>query len=313
MQRIVLAIAGTALLVVLVPKTTMAGSPSSGDIEAIHPLLPAGISDFNVELYGKLAHTWTEPDGSSVVEVRGDFSARMGHHTLASRDAVVWVRQGQWQDRSYLDLELFLWQDARIIQPAGTVESAPALLVTLRSFGRLVLNTDGHAPAADGDSSLYAEALRARGLLDLAPPPEPEEAETPVQVAPTLEQLRLARPKAPQMIEYSADQTIHLRHDGQAVVIAIGDVRVSQGSPAQSGEYLELRADAAVLYLKGDELDGAIPGFLGRQEAPADGGELDDLEEMPEEVTPQQTPVLGEEDSRRRSAGRWVMAAYLEG
>jgi len=327
MQRTVLAIAGTSLLAVLIPATASAQStirnpqpgprtarPATTDIEEIQPLLPPGISDFNLELYGKLAYTWTMPDGTSIVEIQGYFSARMGQYKLAARDAVIWVKNRQWQDRSYLDFDIFLWQGAEIVQPAGTIETGPALLVTLRSFGKLILNADSHAAASDAASDLFQEATLVRGLLDVAPAPEPERSETPLQVAPTLEQLRIARPKLPKKVEFSAEQLYHEKREDQAVIIAIGEVSVSQGSPAKSGEYLELRADAAVLYLNADQVGDAMPGFLGEEKKPKKQRREDDLDHVPDTVPGIDEPIMREDDlSQRRTIGRWVTAVYLEG
>ncbi|MBN2562414.1 MAG: LPS-assembly protein LptD [Phycisphaerae bacterium] len=333
MQRIVLAITRTALLAALIPAAVTAQdrspipdpqspipNPQSPiDLEALEPLLPPGISEFNLELHGKLAYTWPTPDGTGIIEIQGNFSANMGQYKLASRDAVIWHRNRQWRDRTYIDMEIFLWQGAEIVQPAGTVETGPALVVTLRTFGKLILNTDGWAgeDVSDADSDLFREGLRARGLLDVAPPPEPEQSPAPIRLAPTLGQLRrMATRKEARTVEFSVDpdtgQLYHQEYAGQSVIIAMGDVLVSQGSPAKSGEYLELHADAAVLYLKADQVGGAIPGFLG-EEGRSEGDRsrqrrgVDDLDNVPEEpqspIPNRQSPIVSP----------WVSAVYLEG
>ena len=299
------------------PAVARPQAESASDIEQLQPLLPPGISDFNLELFGKLAYTWTMNDATQVVEVRGNFSARLGQYKLSSRDAVIWFRIVPWQDRRYLDAEIFLWQGAEIVQPGGTVETGPALLVTLRSFGRLVLNADSHAPVDDAESELFLKALRARRLLTELPAEEAQAAPSPIQVAPTVEQLLLSRPKVRKQVNYSADKLYHEPHGDESVIVSIGNVSVSQGAPAKSGEFLELRADAAVLYLRGDRSSGPIPGLLQGEEAQPETkpAKPQDIEQDRGELAPREEPKLSEEsaDAERRALEQWVSAVYLEG
>ncbi|MFH1420134.1 MAG: hypothetical protein ABII12_17820 [Planctomycetota bacterium] len=304
------------------------------DFDELLPLLPPGISDLDIELYGKLACLWTASKAESrdgdaswnVVEVQGDFSARMGQYSLASSDAVIWFRQREWTNpqavpRRYLDLEVFLWQGAEIIQPAGTVERGPALLVTLRTFGTVILNVDSQAAVCDADSDLYREGMRARGLLDLAPASPPDEADMPLQVSPTLERLLLSQPKPAKLIQFSVDrqsgQLYHEQHGEQSVFIAIDDVIVSQGSPTESGEYLELRADAAVLYLKSEKLGDTLPGAVGREPKPKKrrGETTDDLDKLPDAAAMEGElpPLEPQSNTPRQAVSEWVSAVYLEG
>ncbi len=280
----------------------------------IELLLPPGIGDANLELYGKYAHLWQATDGSQVVEIIGDFDARMGRHRLTSRDAVIWFRTVQWNDRRYYDIEVFLWQNAEVTQPTGTVETGEALIVTLRTFGRLLLNIDSQSRTDDSDSELYREASAARRLLDYLPAETAEQSETPVLVSPSIEQLRMMRPKIHKKVSYRADQILHEQIEGASVVITYGNVYLSQGAPALSAEYLELRADAAVIYVRGENVGAAIPGMVDesrdktRREKPAD------IEKPVEEVEPQDEPKLtGRDTTDRESVEQWVSAVYLEG
>ena len=180
------------------------------------------------------------------VECLGNFSARMGQHELRSRDAVIWFRYVPWKDKQYCDMEVFLWQDAEVRQPVGTIETGPALIITLRTFGKVIQNVDARANTSDDQSELYREALRARGLLDVVPTAKAEDAEVPVQVAPSAEKIRLNRPKPQKRVDFSVGPGGTVTHEQigeQSVIIAKGEIMLSQGSPAQSGEYLELRAD----------------------------------------------------------------------
>ena len=287
---------------------------SSSDFTRIEPLIPPGISDFNLELYGKFAYLWDMDDGTHVVEILGNFSARMGQYELNSRDAVVWFKHVPWQERRYLDVEIYLREGAEIVQPGGTTETGPVLLVTLRTLGKLLLNIDSHVPTNDAEGELFQEGQRARRLLYVAPAAEAEESEAPIQVAPSLERLRLAQPKVRKVVSYGAEQTSHEQHGNQSVVIATGNVFVAQGSPAKSGEYLELRADAAVLYLRADQISDAMPGLVGENDQKPGTIESKDLDKIPTDVAPKDEAKLsGPQKSDRRSLEEWVSAVYLEG
>lgn len=319
MQRIVQALAISAALAAITAPVA-AQSPFLVEQSEIQPLLPPGISDFNLELYGRLASTWTSEDEWQTVQIQGEFSGRMGQYKLSSRDAVIWFRVDQWQEKKYVEAQIFLWQDAEIVQPAGTVETGPALLVTLRTFGRLALNADAHAARSDADGELYKEASRARRLLNVAPAPEATQAKAPVAVAPDTEQLaRLAVTKPPRLVQFSVSrengELVYETIGDQAIVIAMNDVLVSQGSPSESGDYLELRADAAVIYLNRDQVSDSLPGLLsGAEEAdkPARGAKPEDR--APEGGAPRLTdrkPSSSQQDAKR--AAQWASAVYLEG
>ncbi len=314
MQRIVFALTVAALIAALC--TPAAAQPTAPtDPGAIEPLLPPGISDFNLELYGKLAYTWPLPDGTHVVEILGNFSGRMGQYRLRSRDAVIWFNHRTWQDQPYIDVQIFLWQDAEVVQPAGTVDSGPVLLVTLRSFGKLALNADAHAAQSDADGELFQEAMRARTLLTAAPAAEPEQAEAPMQVAPTEAALRVARPKAPRKVDFGADELYYEQYLGESVVVAIGEVFVAHGSPSQSGEYVEIHADAAVIYLDKDRVDNTLPGMLGDERR---GDRVvkprEPTDAAPEGGAPTIKPDSGDADKSGEQAIReWASGVYLEG
>ncbi len=292
-----------------------AGSPSaltaqptaSDKSDAIAPLLPPGISDFDLELFTRLANTWQTAGGDQVVLCRGGFAARMGQHRLSSRHAVIWFRPAVWEDKRYYDMELFLWQDGLVEQPGGTVETGPALLVTLRTFGKIVINADATARGVpDEDSDLYKEALRARGLLEVVPAAEPQAAPQPVQISPTAEEVLIRRPKPPKRIDFSAQTLDHLQFGDQSVFIVTGDVVVSQGSAAVAGEYLELRADAAVLYVNAAKLGAGVEGLFGEGPQPAS--------QPPPDVEPAAEPTLtGDDRTDRQALQQWIDAVYLEG
>ncbi|MEK6644664.1 MAG: LPS assembly protein LptD [Planctomycetota bacterium] len=317
-QRIVPALCITALLAGWHVETARAqkvtGSP---DLAEIQPLIPPGISDFNFELFGKLAYTWKD-GGANVIELLGNFDGRLGPYQVRSHDAVIWVSQKTWQDRTYSDIDIFLWQDAEIVQPAGTVERGPALIVTVRTFGKLVLNADGHAPNSDADSELFKEATKARRLLTISPAEEATTTGEPIRVAPTVDKLTFAKPKVIKQVGFSVDPTsgdISSQTVGdQMLIIATSDVSVFQGSASDSAEYVEIRADAAVLYLRKEQAGGGgLPDLLSGQKKKKEvrGG---DLNTTPAEPSARAEPkVSGREQPDREAMKQWVKAVYLEG
>ena len=111
------------------------------------PILPPGISGEPVVVTGVYAYAWKLTDGTNALSVYGDFTLKMGEYKLRSRDAVVWFRTKKWETVPYIDMEVFLWQDAEVVQPAGTLETGPALLVSLASAHRI---TQGLREASDG-------------------------------------------------------------------------------------------------------------------------------------------------------------------
>ncbi len=322
MQKRMIAIASAGLFAILAPTGLFAQNTSrpassepstsvdAGDFGLIQPILPPGISDFDLELYGRLAYTWTTPEGEKTIEIQGDFTGRMGQHRLKSRHAVAWFRNKQWQDKKYLDVEIFLWQDAEILQPAGTIDTGPALLVTLRTFGKLVLNADAHSATSDADGDLYKEAAKARRLLIAAPAAEAEKAGGPIQVAPSAQQLLVQRPKIARKVDFSADQLSYEQHHEQSVVIAIGEVLVAQGSPSQSGEFVEIRADSAVIYLNKEQVGDTLPGFMDQDSE----SKKDKQPTAPDRGAPRIDEKKSSTDRMgAQSAREWAQAVYLEG
>ena len=85
------------------------------DDQAARPLSTPAISEFDVELFGKLAHIWRLSDGTDVIQYYGDFTLHMGPRRMSSQDAVVWMRTDDYEGRPYQQFEVFLWRDARVV------------------------------------------------------------------------------------------------------------------------------------------------------------------------------------------------------
>ena len=245
------------------------------------PPVPVGISDYDVELFGRFAWRWRQPDGTNVVQYEGDFALHMGPRRLSSRDAVIWIWQEQWQDVTYLALEVFLWRDAKVVESGGTVSTGPMLIVTLRSSGSLQLNADATSTAPAVDSALYRRAEQARTSAEQEAErrgeTRPPEAPGPVDVLP-VEPEAEAPPRAVQPVGFTAEQLTVSDYQGEPIVLATGDVYVWQGA-AEAGDFLEARADSAVIYL-GRRAAAALEGEPSPQRQP-------DLSPEPEPPPPE--------------------------
>ncbi len=261
-----------ALLLIL---RSAAGQPTGlgPSDQADLPAVPVGISDYDVELFGRFAWLWRRSDGTSVVQCEGDFSLHMGPRRLSSRDAVIWIRSDKWRGQTYQTLEVFLWGDARVVEPGGTVSTGPMLLVTLRSFGRLQLNTDATSSESAEGSALYGRALQVRESM-VSPAPERPSPPGPVAVLPA-DRPREKRPRVRRPVGFTADRLRVSSYEGRPVAIATGDVYVWQGS-ASSADFMDIRAQSAVVFLT-EQATQPLRDALGdgpqeRQPSPAAAG-----------------------------------------
>lgn len=269
--------------------------------------LPAGVSELDIEIFATYAYSWDSPDGTHTVECTGDFELRMGGYTIRSSDAVVWFQRVPWRDRPYYDLEVFLWRSAEIRHPAGTVETGDALLASLRSFGNLVLNADGHVAQDNSASDLYSAAAKVRSGVGLLEVPPPESAGEPVASANLLRVRRAVAPPSPKQVSYRSDALESLVRDGRRLVVATGGVYASQGA-ATSADFLELRADSAVIYLSEEQLAAATQSAARKE---AGGGKA--AGEGPQIPTTPEEEVLRDRPPQSELAREYVEAIYLEG
>jgi len=276
------------------------------------PTLPPAISNETVDVSCVYAYAWGLPDGTKVISAYGDFTLKMGEYRLRSRDAVVWFRQKTYEKTPYIEFEVFLWQDAEVLQPAGTLETGPALMITLSSAGQLKLNADSHTLQSDDASMLYQRAVAVRATMQPGGEAPPTTAPTsPLQTRTgeaATQPFRTARP--PRQIDYSGRELTSEVIDGKRVVIVIGDVHLSQRE-GTSAEAMELRADAAVLYLSEQASGEAISDMS------LSGGGKKPTTRTDDEATPPQSaaeePKLTGDKPTRMMARQYVTSAYLEG
>ncbi len=264
------------------------------------PLLPAAISRDAVELSGQYAYLWTDSDGTQVIQYQGSFELLTGGRRLLAQGAVVWMSRATWEARPYLHYEVFLWREARLIEAAGTTTAGPALFVTFNSYEAAEVKADATTGASSRETDLYREAVKVRDAVAKSTPITTQPGQ--MRVVP-LGVEAAPPPKVRPLVQYRGDKQAF--NDKEGIATAIGNVYVSQGL-LDSAEFLEIRADAAVLFLSKRESEPGAPeeptaerGARGPAVTPADGA---------------QPPVsLAGPTAIRDQFGRAVAGAYLEG
>jgi hypothetical protein len=222
------------------------------------PILPTGISEENVEVFGRYCYIWQELPETQVIQYEGDFSMDMGQRHLSADDAVIWIQRYKYQGRVYAALQVFLWRDAKVIEPGGTVTRGDILFATLNTFGTVATNYRVLATRSAEDTALYRRASRARQAYqetEAQLPPSPQAQ--PLSVLRTREPgaIRLRQPR--RRVYYGAENSESEIVGDQRVVALTGDVYVFQGE-AGTGDFLEIRADAAVVWLRGAQLEESL-------------------------------------------------------
>lgn len=209
------------------------------------PLLPTGISLQDVDLSGTLAYLWQAPDGTHVVHLIGDFELSKGQQRMTAREAVVWMTVQTHQDVRYQHMEIFLWQDVEITEPAGTTTQAPLMMITLNTRGRVQTHAGRVTHESSADTSVYQEAIRVRARLAEAGPATGKAGPTDRFIAATVEE-----PSPRRSVYFRAPRETTIGEiDGQPIVTVVGGVYLFQSDP-DGGDLLELRADSAVIFLE---------------------------------------------------------------
>ncbi len=155
-----------ALAAAALPPNPATGQPLVPlDDPVQEPLLPTAISSQDIDLSAALAYLWQQPDGTHVVHLIGDFELSKGQQRMTAREAVIWMTVQTHEDVRYQHLEVFLWQDVEIIEPAGTTTQAPLMMITLNTRGRVQTHAGRVAHESSSDTAVYQEALRVRRRL----------------------------------------------------------------------------------------------------------------------------------------------------
>ncbi len=324
-------------------------APTSGQHDfSIEPLLASGISEQDVLMRGRYARQWRTPDETLVVMFNGGFELEMGRRQLAANDAVVWIapRVRPGDNRKYFDLTVYLSENARVVEPGGTIVVDNILLVrNLRTLGRIIKQHDAHAPQDMSASPLYQDALQARdadrpSTREEAQPTPPDEP--PPEIAPEIERPAAQDGELPQVVrpdeariaqEEQPPRTVRYRAQriepaqtpaGENAYVGLGGVYFSQaGGP--NAPMLEIRADTAVIFAPGDAM-GPLLGETGVAEEPTDAdgdsdAPLSDDDEPPPPTIWERTQPPPSEAAAPEAAGTLgmpgpaggVQAVYLEG
>ncbi|MDO8632794.1 MAG: hypothetical protein Q7R41_20115, partial [Phycisphaerales bacterium] len=217
------------------------------------PLLPSGISEFPVELNGKLVYVFKAEDGANALHFIGDFTLKSGDpdaQEFHSREAVVWLTERTHESRAYRHLQVFLWQDAEVLEVAGTVTTGPALFVTLSTFGKVTTAADDVAMQSSAETQVYKEGERIRGAFARGELFGSDAAASLRMFDPTglgaAAKKTVVRPTI--QFQTTGELTVSDTVDGGKVITVTGGVYLSRGT-ADRGEFLQIQADNAVVFL----------------------------------------------------------------
>lgn len=275
----------------------------------LEPLLPSGISEAEVTLNARFAYVFREEDGAEVLHLLGEVVLAVGDvdsQILRAAEAVIWLENRSLEKRPYRHLQLLLWRDAAIEEPAGTLTTGPALFASLSTFGKVRLEVDEVAYQPSRETRIYRDGVEIRRTLARATTPA-EDASVSLRIVDAARISRRKEEEAPRpRIQFRSGGQLAMNQtpDGLQAMTATGGVFLSRGVPG-SGEALEISADSVVVFLP---RSGQAP--LTEQEKEAGLG-----------ATPRATPRRPDPD-RSDADRQWlstgfgdvaVEAAYLEG
>ena len=81
---------------------------------------------------------------------------------ISANDAVIWIQRSKYQGRIFASMLIFLWRDAKVVEPGGTITRGDVLLATLNTFGNVGVNYRALATRSAEDTALYGRAARVR-------------------------------------------------------------------------------------------------------------------------------------------------------
>jgi hypothetical protein len=274
-------------------------------------LLPTTIGTSDIELRGRYVREMRDDLGGIALQFNGGFRLTFGRRTLSATNAVVWVRTRTTETppvRQYLDLTVYLSENAELVEPGGTITQDRVLYVSnLLTYGRLVRYSDAHIVDDLTRLPLYQQAVAVRTLVEQSNEP-PAPALGPGVVRPR-ELVALQPPRPPTVIRYRLARVEPSQTpEGETVLVATGGVYFARSGGADS-PMLEVRADRAVIFLGSptDEAGGLTGTDVSGDVTPAAAG---DAPTAPPPPPPADDPAG--EDWRGALQNR-LRAVYLEG
>lgn len=220
--------------------------PLADDVQ--QSLLPSGIFHQDIDLRARLAHVFDDPNGSKGVHLVGKVDVAVGDHghRLRAREAAAWLTTRQGEQGYVTSCDLLLWGNAEIREIGGTLTTGAVLFVSMSTYGDVSVHADDVSRRQAHDAEVIEQGRALRELL----------AQRPESRTTGMTALRIFRPPAASPKERQARQWINFRAQGEWLVKAVGDrqIAVANGgiylsrSVPGSDEYLELRADSAVVF-----------------------------------------------------------------
>lgn len=260
---------GTHVLGIIAAVTAalLAGS-GSAQAQPIYDYLPE-----DVLVRGEVMSASAD-QGHTRTIVLGSFRMDVGRRSFAANDAVLWTRDIPYA-AGLSEIEAYLEGGVRVTEPNGTTTRVEALVVRLRYKGDLRASVGqiadrplddlplvGRAasardesplpPATSGQAAVQAAPVRRGPQAEAGPtPPTPgeDDAVTPPRRA---RRIRTPEPEDFVNVSFFADEKVlrDISAEGEEpsyVLVCRGNVRVGQGD-ADSMRYIEIRADAAVMF-----------------------------------------------------------------
>ncbi|HAU36223.1 MAG TPA: hypothetical protein DCX07_00715 [Phycisphaerales bacterium] len=214
---------------------------------------------------GKQIHAFGD-DGKNVMVVLGDFRLVLGQRIFTGRDAVIWIAERKSGDSTVRDFTVYIEGKAKAVEPGGASTTDNTLLVRFSQRGRVF--TDGAFSDRPLEGfPLYTRAKEVRDGASSATQPARHEApalapattqpavaaapttaggQTPL-AAPTTKPVETPRPKEVLPVTWRADNIVAEQRGTRRVIVARGNVYLSQGNP-EGAMFLELRSESAVLF-----------------------------------------------------------------
>ncbi|MCH8808082.1 MAG: LPS assembly protein LptD [Planctomycetes bacterium] len=272
------------------------------------PLLPAAISERDVEMRGRYVRQWKQDDGTLVLMFTGGFRLDMGGRRMSSTNSVVWItpHRSEPDGRKYYSLTVYLSEQADVLEPGGTLTQDNVLLVSnLRTYGRIVKYHDAHGPEEMEQSPLYQRALRDWALIEAGEPPPTTGPRVGVRRPATVRRPKTER--APRRIRYEFSEVEPVETStGEQLFVVRGRVYFSQ-SGGPDAPFLEIQATNAVVF----PAEGAAASILG-SDIRGDVPVAPDAEPGRKPERARQDPDTGPDDLAR-VAQQGIRAVYLEG